>query len=238
MFKHATGKNIITRSCVTERTRSGFDGFSGARSHSLSTRARNWALGISTSSARAQSAVRKTKSTYKWLISILPELGSVFAFKNSKFSRNQWSINRSANPSHTYRERALSIFWEPVSTWPSSAYELHPSASERLPLRQSGGAAFVVSVPVDEMAFQGEVVVDVGVDRGELLQCLHPSEPQHPRSRQRNDSRLGNRTPGSRTILTVNAKAGWLIGCVPAKPAKCVSSADSIHGRSWSPTYR
>jgi hypothetical protein len=33
--------------------------------------------------------------------------------------------------------------------------------------------------PVDEMAFKIEVVVDIGVDRGDHLSRLHASEPKH-----------------------------------------------------------
>ena len=49
----------------------------------------------------------------------------------------------------------------------------------KLPLGQSGRAAGLVGLSVDEVAFEVEVVVDVGVDRGELLHALHLSEPEH-----------------------------------------------------------
>ena len=47
------------------------------------------------------------------------------------------------------------------------------------PLGESGGAGQLVVVAVLEMALRGEVVVDRGMDGGELLQCSHPPEPQH-----------------------------------------------------------
>ncbi len=35
-----------------------------------------------------------------------------------------------------------------------------------------------MGLSIDELALLVEVVVDVGMDRGELLLCLHPSKPQ------------------------------------------------------------
>ena len=37
----------------------------------------------------------------------------------------------------------------------------------------------LVGLSVDEVAFEVEVIVDVGVDGGALLQALHLPEPQH-----------------------------------------------------------
>ena len=48
-----------------------------------------------------------------------------------------------------------------------------------LQLGQCGRAAFLVGLSIDEVAFLVEVVVDVGMDRGELLQGLHSPEPEH-----------------------------------------------------------
>ena len=48
-----------------------------------------------------------------------------------------------------------------------------------MPLGQSSRAAGLVSLSVDEVAFEVKVVVDVGVYRGELLQALHLPEPEH-----------------------------------------------------------
>jgi len=56
--------------------------------------------------------------------------------------------------------------------------------------RQGGGAAFLVGGSIDEMAFQSEAVVDVGVDRGELLQGLRDLNLSIARSRRRNDKWL------------------------------------------------
>ena len=50
---------------------------------------------------------------------------------------------------------------------------------ETLPLGQCGRAAFLVSLTIHEMVFLVEVDVDVGVDRGELLQRFHLPEPEH-----------------------------------------------------------
>ena len=44
---------------------------------------------------------------------------------------------------------------------------------------QGGRAALLVSLSVNEMAFEREVVVKRGVDRGKLLQVLQLPEPQH-----------------------------------------------------------
>lgn len=76
-------------------------------------------------------------------------------------------------------EREVSVGCELVSAWPSSALDQRGSGRKHLPLRQGSGAAFLVSGSVDEMAFQSKVVVDAGVNRGELLQGLHSPEPQH-----------------------------------------------------------
>ena len=40
-------------------------------------------------------------------------------------------------------------------------------------------SAGLVGFPVDEASFEVEVVVDAGMDRGELLQALHLPEPEH-----------------------------------------------------------
>ncbi len=41
-------------------------------------------------------------------------------------------------------------------------------ASGRLPFSQGGRAEFVESLAVDEMAFEAEMIADVGVDGGEF----------------------------------------------------------------------
>ncbi len=43
------------------------------------------------------------------------------------------------------------------------------SGHDQLPLSQCGRAAFLVGLAIDEVAFQVKVVVDIGVDGGELL---------------------------------------------------------------------
>ena len=53
------------------------------------------------------------------------------------------------------------------------------SCCKILPLGACGRAAGLVGLSVDEMAFVVEVVLDVGMDRGELLQGLHPAEFEH-----------------------------------------------------------
>jgi len=50
---------------------------------------------------------------------------------------------------------------------------------DRPPLRQGSGASFPVFLSADEVALLVEVVVDLAVDRGELLECFHPPEPEH-----------------------------------------------------------
>ena len=53
------------------------------------------------------------------------------------------------------------------------------SAHERLPLGKCCRASGAVSLAVDEVAFLRKMVVQAGVDGGEFLQRLHPSEPLH-----------------------------------------------------------
>ena len=50
---------------------------------------------------------------------------------------------------------------------------------EGLPLGQGGRASLFIFLTTDEMAFLIEMVGDVGVDAGELLQGLHSPEPEH-----------------------------------------------------------
>lgn len=45
-------------------------------------------------------------------------------------------------------------------------------SGERLPLRQGGGATFFEGLAVDDGAFEIEVIMDIGVDAGELSQGL------------------------------------------------------------------
>jgi hypothetical protein len=60
------------------------------------------------------------------------------------------------------------------------------SGSEKAaPLGKSGGAGLLVGIAILEVALRWKVVVDRGMDRGELLQRSHATEPQH-RSRRRN----------------------------------------------------
>ena len=42
-------------------------------------------------------------------------------------------------------------------------------AGEDLPLRKGYGASFSEGLTIDDVTFEIEVIVDVGVDRGELL---------------------------------------------------------------------
>ena len=43
------------------------------------------------------------------------------------------------------------------------------SGHEGLPLRQGSGASFPEGLTIDDVAFEIEVIMDVGVNRGELL---------------------------------------------------------------------
>ena len=47
------------------------------------------------------------------------------------------------------------------------------------PFRRCGRASLLVNLPGDEMALLIEMVVDLGVNRAELLQRLHTSKPLH-----------------------------------------------------------
>ena len=53
------------------------------------------------------------------------------------------------------------------------------SGHKQLPPGQGGRAAELVSLAVDDVAFRVEVIVHASVHRGEFLQRLHLSEPQH-----------------------------------------------------------
>jgi len=52
-------------------------------------------------------------------------------------------------------------------------------AGERPPIGECGRASFLECLSIDEMAFEIEVIVDVGVETGELLTALHAWEPLH-----------------------------------------------------------
>lgn len=53
------------------------------------------------------------------------------------------------------------------------------SGSWRLPLGQGGGSALLSGLPVEEVALGVEVVLNIGVDGGEPLQCHHLAGPEH-----------------------------------------------------------
>ena len=63
----------------------------------------------------------------------------------------------------------LSVLCALISAWRSWVFETGRSGCEYLPLGQGGRATQLVGLAVDEVAFGGEVVGDIGVDRGELL---------------------------------------------------------------------
>ena len=66
---------------------------------------------------------------------------------------------------------------EPVSVSPTQP---HTSGSDKAaPLGESGGTGQLVGVAVLEVALRGKMVVDRGMDGGELLQRSHAPEPQH-----------------------------------------------------------
>ncbi len=58
-------------------------------------------------------------------------------------------------------------------------FEAGRSGCEHLPLGQGGRAAQLVGLAVNEVAFGREVVGDIGVDRGDLLERLHTPKPLH-----------------------------------------------------------
>ena len=58
-------------------------------------------------------------------------------------------------------------------------FDRRGSGHEAAPLGQGGRAERFVGRSIDEVAFGIEVIVDVGMDGGELLQRLHSSESQH-----------------------------------------------------------
>ena len=66
-------------------------------------------------------------------------------------------------------EPVLSVCCEPVSPRWRSVFDVFRSGGDLTPVGKRRCAALLKRFPVDEMAFQVEMVVDVGVDRGELL---------------------------------------------------------------------
>ena len=69
----------------------------------------------------------------------------------------------------TCRSLVLSVLREPVSPRWSSDFDVFRSGGNLTPVGMRRSAALLECFPVDEMAFQVEVAVDAGVDRGELL---------------------------------------------------------------------
>ena len=65
--------------------------------------------------------------------------------------------------------QVLSVLGEPVSPRWSSVFDVGGSGGYLTPVGERYCAAPLKRFPVDEMAFQIEMIVDVGVDRGELL---------------------------------------------------------------------
>ena len=61
----------------------------------------------------------------------------------------------------------LSVLSQGVSDCRNSSFQRAGSSYERLPLGQCGRAALLVSLAIDKVVFLVELVVDVGVDRGE-----------------------------------------------------------------------
>ena len=58
---------------------------------------------------------------------------------------------------------------QPASRRCTRVFEGRSLAGEHLPLRKRGGASFPEGLLIDEAALEAEVVVDVGVNGGELL---------------------------------------------------------------------
>ena len=65
--------------------------------------------------------------------------------------------------------KVLSVLCEPVSPRWRSVFDVGGSGGDLTPVGKRRCAALLKRFPVDEMAFQIEVVVDAGMDRGELL---------------------------------------------------------------------
>ena len=65
--------------------------------------------------------------------------------------------------------KVLSVLCEPVSPRWRSVFDVFRSGGDLTPVGKRRCAALLKRFPVDEMAFQIEVVVDVGMNRGELL---------------------------------------------------------------------
>ena len=65
--------------------------------------------------------------------------------------------------------KVLSVLCEPVSPRWRSVFGVFRSGGDLTPVGKRRCAALLKRFPVDEMAFQIEVAVDAGMDRGELL---------------------------------------------------------------------
>jgi len=63
----------------------------------------------------------------------------------------------------------LSVLREPVSPRWRSVFDALGSGGDLTPVGKRRCAALLKRFPVDEMAFLVEMVVDVGMERGELL---------------------------------------------------------------------
>ena len=73
----------------------------------------------------------------------------------------------------------LSVQWQLVSNRCSEPKSQPPSGHDCATLGQCGGASLLADFATDEGAFLAEGVVDLGVDRAEFLQGLHPAEALH-----------------------------------------------------------
>ena len=73
----------------------------------------------------------------------------------------------------------LSVSCELVSTRWSSGFGLSVLACDQPPLCQCSRASFLVGLSINEVAFEIEVVVDIGMGRGELLKRLHLPQSDH-----------------------------------------------------------
>ena len=72
------------------------------------------------------------------------------------------SVQAQRKAASSPRAGAVSLTRTALS-WMHLGSEGQGLARDDLPLRQGGGASFLVGLSIDEMAFQAEVVVDVGV---------------------------------------------------------------------------
>ncbi len=79
--------------------------------------------------------------------------------------------------------KILKQCWQPNANssrpWRGEPKPDRDLSHDSAPLGQGGGASLSVDLAADEVSLLLKMVVDLAVDRGECLECLHPPGPEH-----------------------------------------------------------